>query len=642
MILQQTKNRMKIQYLIIICILFVNCGCKEPIVEETPIVQDTPEMKFSNLTTTNHPRLFMSEADFTSLKQKINAGGETPIVKLHNAIMQICNTNGMSSSVLTYTLDASGKRILAVSRNALLRISTCAYAFKITGDEKYLKQAETDINTVCSFKDWNVGHFLDVAEMATAVAIGYDWLYNNLSQTTKNKAEKALSLFALQPANNLSQTGSNFYTWQSNWNQVCNAGVVCAALAGFEKYPLLAKSIIDKAVSTNSPVVASLYNPDGNYSEGRGYWDYGTSYQVVLLSALNSTVGYDGELNRIEGLTKTPEFMLFTSGLNYKSFNFADATEGPEIALGIWWFAYKQNRPDLLFNEINLLNQGKYATLKEEARLLPVFMSFAAKMSITNVDKPTKKIWSGNGITPVIMVRTNWNNDETDKYLGFVGGQASTSHSHMDAGSFVYDAYGVRWASDLGMQMYSTLETTLKALGGDLWNTGQNSLRWTILRLNNFGHGTLTVNDQLHDVFGKGTITKIIETSNELGGTMDLTPVFKNQLSKSSRTVKIINDRDLIVIDSISVTSTASAKIRWQIVTKTAPSIEGGKIVLTSNEKKMYLSATGVSDIKYVTAPASKQKDYDESNPNTYFVGFETTLAAGSSAVIISKLSPDN
>lgn len=636
---------MRIHQLIIFCCFFNALGSCTPqtIPEDKPKVEDTPEMKFSLLTEQNHPRLFMSENDFESLKNKLKEGNNSTLLKLHNAVIKVANTSGLSTTPLTYTLDASGRRILAVSRNALLRISTCAYAFKITGDKKYLEHAEADINRVCSFTDWNAErHFLDVAEMATAVAIGYDWLYKNLSEETKNKAIKALSLYALQPANNLSQSGSNFYSLRNNWNQVCNAGMVCAAVAGFEKYPVLAKSIIDKAITTNTPTVTQIYNPDGNYSEGRGYWDYGTSYQAVLLSALNSTVGYDGDLNRIDGFVKTPEFMLFTSGVNNKSFNFADATEGPEVALGMWWFAYKQNRPDLLFNEINLLNDGRYDQLSEAARLLPVIISFAAKMNIVVADKPSNKVWTGNGITPVIMVRTNWNNDENDKYLGFVGGQASTSHSHMDAGSFVYDALGERWAMDLGMQNYSTLETTLKNLGGDLWITTQNSLRWTVLRLNNFGHGTLTVNDQLHNAFGKATIKKVIQTATELGGSLDLSPVFTGSLSAAFRTAVISNNKDLVITDSLVADAGGQAKIRWQIATRAIPVIETNRIVLTIKDKKMYLSTSGVDGVSYKIWSAAPQKSYDEPNSGVYFVGFEATVAAGKTARFVTKLSPDS
>ena len=35
------------------------------------------------------------------------------------------------------------------------------------------------------FEDWNPSHFLDVAEMTAGLAIGYDWLYDELPASSK-------------------------------------------------------------------------------------------------------------------------------------------------------------------------------------------------------------------------------------------------------------------------------------------------------------------------------------------------------------------------------------------------------------------------------------------------------------------------
>ena len=125
-------------------------------------------LDYSKLTADNHPRLLMNAEAFTALKAKVDANSSANLTLLHNTIMGVCNSKGMNATALTYKLDASNKRILDVSRDALLRIFTCAYAYRMTGDAKYLTKAETDMNAVCNFPDWNSKrHFLDVGEMAT-------------------------------------------------------------------------------------------------------------------------------------------------------------------------------------------------------------------------------------------------------------------------------------------------------------------------------------------------------------------------------------------------------------------------------------------------------------------------------------------
>jgi len=70
---------------------------------------------------------------------------------------------------------------LSVSREALKRLLTLSWAYRSCGDERYLKRAEQEMPAIADFSDWNPSHFLDVVEMTTAMAIGYDWLYNDLS-----------------------------------------------------------------------------------------------------------------------------------------------------------------------------------------------------------------------------------------------------------------------------------------------------------------------------------------------------------------------------------------------------------------------------------------------------------------------------
>ena len=104
-----------------------------------------------------------------------------------------------------------------------------------------------------------------------------------------------------------------------------------------------------------------------------------------------------------------------------------------------------------------MLKNGEYASCAEN-RLLPMIMAFANNLNLDAISAPSNKLWSGKGETPVVMVHTDWTYTDTDKYLGIKGGKAGSSHGHMDAGSFVYDAYGVRWSMDFGLQSYTTLE----------------------------------------------------------------------------------------------------------------------------------------------------------------------------------------
>jgi hypothetical protein len=73
-----------------------------------------------------------------------------------------------------------GKRLLAESRLAIRNVMFTAWAWRCGGGEKFRTRAIAELDAACALKDWNPPHFLDTAEMATAVATGYDWLYPTL------------------------------------------------------------------------------------------------------------------------------------------------------------------------------------------------------------------------------------------------------------------------------------------------------------------------------------------------------------------------------------------------------------------------------------------------------------------------------
>ncbi|MGO8055721.1 heparinase II/III domain-containing protein, partial [Rhizobium leguminosarum] len=95
--------------------------------------------------------------------------------------------------------------------------------------------------------------------------------------------------------------------------------------------------------------------------------------------------------------------------------------------------------------------------------------------------------------------------------------------AHMDIGSFVMDADGVRWAMDFGMQEYESLESK----GIQLFGRTQNAQRWTVFRLTNLVHNTLTINNQHQKVTGFAPITSTGTSPSFMNSVTDLTEIYK-------------------------------------------------------------------------------------------------------------------
>lgn len=593
----------------------------------------------NRLSAGNHPRLLMNNVQFEEVSSKIQSNAE--LKKIHNAILSNANAS-IGSDALKFKLDAAGKRILDVSREAIRQIMSCAYAYRYTQQEKYLKQAELQMRAVCSFASWNAkNHFLDVGEMCVAVGIGYDWLYNSLSAETKQMAVKAIRDFAFTPVFT-KKWSQNFFNSVGNWEQVCCGGLTVAALAIYEKCPEDARQILDQCLESNLRIAPQLFSPDGNYPEGYGYWGYGCDFQALMNYALESAAGQDN-YPKIAGISKTPRYFMYMEGPAGYNYCYYDTSPNSlSTGLAMWYFAFKEKDASILSNEILKMRTGNYyTTTGDGARLLPMILPWAASLDLSGISAPKDKLYVGNGNTPVIAGRSSWTSlkNDTDVYFGFKGGKAGENHGHMDAGSFVFDAQGVRWAWDFTRPSYTTIENALKAAGGNFWAMGQTSLRWTVNVMNNKFHNTLTVNGADHLVDGLATITGSVNKTGEIGGTIDITPALAKEIASAVRTVKLVGDRDLVITDELKALPSKSAQVEWRMVSPAAAVIEGDHFKLTYNGKTEYLKVSSANAFTLTLFDKTNAKPYD-SNISAYSVlGFKTTLPAGASASFTTTIS---
>lgn len=575
-----------------------------------------------------HPRLLLPEGGEQAIKNMVSA--DQKMATIHRRIMDLCDQTLTESPV---TRIKEGKRLLAVSRKALKRIYYLSYAYRMTGDLKYAHRAEQEMQSVCQFTDWNPTHFLDVGEMAMAVSIGYDWLYNVLQPETKRMVREAVYEKGFQAAEN--KKNAWFYKAKNNWNSVCNGGLVYGALALYEEMPQVSEKIIAKCMETN-PTALAAYGPDGGYPEGYGYWGYGTSFQVMLIAALESALGTDNGLFQAPGFMQSARFMQFMAAPGGDCFCFSDCPVREQCNTAMFWFAGKQNDPSLLWIDYGLLDAPDIY-FEEDNRLLPSLLVFASKLDLKKMASPSSHFWLNRGDTPVFIYRGGWSSP-TDTYLGVKGGSPSTSHAHMDAGSFVFERKGVRWAMDLGIQAYITLESK----GVDLWNMTQNSQRWDVFRLSNKAHNTLTINDARHRVDSYAPIIQTFQSDKKKGAEVDLSSVFAGQVEKAVRTVTLDKKDILYVTDRIQ-TGEKKAEVAWVMVTPATPEVVGkNQIKLEKDGKQMLLEVKTDRNVEMQVWPNTPPHAYDQPNPNTVRVGFKTMLPAGKVSQLHVILKPLN
>ena len=589
----------------------------------------------SSLTEAAHPRVFLNDSEFKQLKKSAFKGGY--LGELHKMMMATAEESLLAEQPIVYQKDESGRRILKVSREALIRIVSLSYAYRITGQNAYLKAADWNLNTVCDFPDWNPTHFLDPSEMAFGVAIGYDWLYKKLSESTRAKVRKALVEYAMEEAAH--GIGQHVFERSGNWNQVCIACLATAAVATYESNPELSQEILQRGIAGNIPAAKEIYAPDGAFPEGPGYWEYGTCYQEYFNLLLETSFGTDFGLNEIEGFSNTGWYKAFSRSSAGHVFNYGDNSDKIGPSPGLWYLAWKFNCPGILVDELPLLGTKEY---RKERRLLIALIS-AYKLGKVKIQPTDKKMFVAKGTNPILICRTGY--DVNDLYLGFKGGRASTGHTHMDAGSFVFDAYGTRWVNDYYVRNYTDMEMIFKKLRltQDQYDYSAGSYRWYLFEHNNRQHSTLTINDKNHNADGFAAITDTVNVAGKMGGTVDLTEVFGKDVRKAERSVYIRDNSWLEVLDDISSPADTCAHVRWTILCPVRPLVTEDGILLKSGSTTMKLSTDAPSPV--FRTWSGNPADYgtptsfgEAKMKKMYICGFEFDVPAGKELTITTTL----
>ncbi|MGZ3809011.1 MAG: heparinase II/III domain-containing protein [Bacteriovorax sp.] len=498
----------------------------------------------------NHPRLYVHQEDLGRLKTLI---AQDEVVKHWYQELEKDSEAILKEPTVTYKL--VGPRLLQESRDALRRITTLAGLYLIDGDVRKAERARVELIAAANLKDWNPSHFLDVAEMTHAMAIGYDWLYSYLSEQDKVIIRNAIMAKGLQEGMKAYQLPMWWVSSSTNWNQVCNAGLSIGAMAIAEDEPRLSAQILSHAKSS-LPQSMSKYRMDGGDPEGVMYWRYGTSYNIYFLDALKTA--FDDKIKIDDSALKdTGYFRIYSLGPTNKIFNFSDA------------YDYRSTSPQMLWLARRFKN-SHFADferkIKNNSNIFDLLWSLDHRYPKNEEALPLNRLFKS---IDVALFRSSWN-DDNSQFVGFKGGDNSANHSHLDLGSFVYDLSGERWALDMGPDDYN--------LPGYF---DKKKRRWSYLKLNNLAHNTITIDDENQKITG---VAPVIKFKNDLA-VVDLTDAYSARAESAKRGIKILRPDQILIQDEIISKNEMPLDVKWNFMTSAHIKREGNAAVLSLNEK---------------------------------------------------------
>lgn len=485
------------------------------------------------------------------------------------------------------------KDILPISREQVYRMVNLALAYRLSGDRRFAEKAEKELVHVCNFPDWDPIHYLDVAEMTTAVAIGYDWLYDVLAPSTRQLVVHSIKTKALDLVVEEYNTG-NADSWakrETNWNVVCNTGMVLGALAIEEHYPELTKHIIGEAVRY-IPNCLKHFAPDGVCYEGPAYWGYTNMYLSLLLKALNDNFGGDFGLSEMVGVDKSVLYYMHSTSPSGKIFNFANSGSTAPAAEPIYfYFSRAFNQPEVATFYRDVLSK----TVHEGNYFRFYFLSIPWYDTASSTADALPKLKVYEGINDIVVFNGN-RNIPNSLYLIAKTGDPDMAHQQLDIGTFIVEMNGIRWTDDLGTDNYN--------LPG-FWDYKPDGQRWTYFRNSNFSHNTLSIDHKLQNSAGTGEIDRLDDRAAQPFVTMNMSTAYAGQSRFVYRTFRMLDDTRILVTDSVGLQS-PSQSVQWSVITSADVECKGNTAVLRKDGKSFSLKIASPTNASFTTKAAKR------------------------------------
>jgi hypothetical protein len=509
-----------------------------------PTVPGTTEEIFNRLRP-GHPRLLVLDADIDRVRQNLK---ESALARrIYSDLSKECDR---LLSIPPVEYKVAGGRLQTTAMRALDRIATLSLMYRLDGRDPWLRRAVMEMNAVAGFRDWNPARFLDTAIVATAFALGYDWLYAALAPEERAVIRDALIVKAIDQAMPIYQRKTWWATEHFNWNIVCNSAMTMAALSVAEESSEKAGDIL-RAALESIPRGIATWGADGAWPEGSYYGEQAMRYTALFLASLDTALSTDFGLGQFHGVDRAGRFRAYTAGPTHRLFNFGDGPEETAPAPEMFWMARRYNMPAYAWFEQKLLERSR----NPDALDLAWFERDAKP--------PQGPMWGLDAQFPsagIAVMRTAWD-DPAAICLALKGGDNKAPHAHLDLGSFALDAGGVRWTADLS--------------GDDVPSTAPQ--RAGIYRIRTESHNTLTIDGENQDPRGEARVNHMESTPDLSWAQVDLSKACA-KVKQWTRRVGIAQKQAVIIEDSLR--SDQPVEVIWGMMTDADVSVNGATATL--------------------------------------------------------------
>lgn len=416
------------------------------------------------------------------------------------------------------------------------RVRVFALAECLENKGRFLAPLEKIVDTLCREPTWvmpahdrSLGNFhgktvdIDLASSALAweLATADDLLGDTLNAVTRKLIRDNVRRRVLDPFLAMvgGKRGKNWWLdTTNNWNPVCLAGVVGAALALVESPSERARFVA--AARTYSANFLRGFGPDGYCTEGLGYWNYGFGRYTLMTETLKQATGGKLDLFEDDAVKAPAAFGARIEILNdvYPAFADCRVDVKPDKRL----MAYVNRRYGLGLDRF-----APPAPSADGALFESLLYSFPNSVSGLSAATPRSggleaRTWfSSSGI----LIGRPGSAGSCRMGVALKGGHNAEHHNHNDLGSFVVVVGKAAVLLDPGPEIYTARTFSPK--------------RYECKLLSSYGHPVPRVAGELQET-GRQAQAKVLKTAfTDLEDTlvMDIASAYAvKELKKLTRT----------------------------------------------------------------------------------------------------------
>jgi Domain of unknown function (DUF4962)/Heparinase II/III-like protein len=393
-----------------------------------------------------------------------------------------------------------------------------------------------------------------------ALAWGYDWLYDELTEDERKFVRAALLERTRDIAEHAIQNAKiHLFPYDSHAVRSVSLTLVpaCIALLGDDEDGE-ARDWLDYCVEFLFTVYTPWGDSDGGWAEGTNYWMMGIAYLIDAANRLKSFAGID--IYARPFFQKTGDFPLYCKAPNTRRATFGDdSTQGdlPAIKTGLnmrqfagvtgngayQWYCDENLRlnPD---TEMAFYNWGWWDTRFDE-------MVFRTDFPLVESTPPEGGMRHFKGIGWVGIQHAM---DDPDQHIQFVFKSSkfgSISHSHGDQNAFCLAAYG----EDLAIQSghYVAFNSTMHRL----WRRQTRSKNAILIN----GKGQYADKDKTKAMTATGRIVTAEERDDHIYIKGDATPAYRTlspEVTLAEREVYFVRNSYFVIVDSVDAETPVS------------------------------------------------------------------------------------